>query len=110
MYKITLADGTELNDLVLNGNNFIAAAAVDDAVFKGNMASVVITNLEDGATEQLEDGVLLSNIVRDGCSWIVLGQKSEEEKRLETIDSTFTDLQMALAEVYEMVLGGMTNG
>ena len=110
MYKITLADGTELNDLVLNGNNFIAAAAVDDAVFKGNMASVVITNLEDGTAEQIEDGVLLSNIVRDGCSWIVLGQKSEEEKRLETIDSTFTDLQMALAEVYEMVLGGMTNG
>lgn len=110
MYKITLADGTTLENLVLNGNNFIAAAAVDDAVFKDNMATVTITNLEDGATEQLEDGVLLSNIVRDGCSWIVLGQKSEEEKRLETIDSTFTDLQMALAEVYEMVLGGMTNG
>lgn len=110
MYKITLADGTELNDLVLNGNNFIAAAAVDDAVFKGNMASVVITNLEDGTAEQIEDGVLLSNIVRDGKSWLVLGQKSAEQKRLETIDSTFTDLQMALAEVYEMMLGGMTNG
>lgn len=110
MYKITLADGTALENLVLNGNNFIAQTAVSDAVFKDNMATVTITNLEDGATEQLEDGVLLSNIVRDGCSWIVLGQKSEEEKRLETIDSTFTDLQMALAEVYEMVLGGMTNG
>ena len=102
MYKITLADGTELNGLVLNGNNFIAAAAVDDAVFKGNMASVTITNLEDG--------VLLSNIVRDGCSWLVLGQKSAEQKRQETIDSTFTDLQMALAEVYEMMIGGMSNG
>lgn len=110
MYKITLADGTELNDLVLNGNNFIAAAAVDDAVFKGNMASVVITNLEDGTAEQIEDGVLLSNIVREGCSWLVLGQKSAEQKRLEAIDSTFTDLQMALAEVYEMMIGGMSNG
>lgn len=110
MYKITLADGTTLENLALNGNNFIAQTAVDDAVFKDNMASVVITNLEDGTAEQIEDGVLLSNIVREGCSWLVLGQKSEEEKRLETIDSTFTDLQMALAEVYEMVLGGMTNG
>ncbi len=110
MYKITLADGTELNGLVLNGNNFIAAAAVDDAVFKGNMASVTITNLEDGTAEQIEDGVLLSNIVRDGCSWLVLGQKSAEQKRQETIDSTFTDLQMALAEVYEMMIGGMSNG
>lgn len=110
MYKITLADGTELNDLVLNGNNFIAQTAVSDAVFNGNMASVTITNLEDGTVEQIEDGVLLSNIVRDGKSWLVLRQKSEEEKRLDTIDSAFTDLQMALAEVYEMVLGGMTNG
>lgn len=110
MYKITLADGTELNDLVLNGNNFIAAAAVDAAVFKGNMASVVITNLEDGTAEQIEDGVLLSNIVREGCSWLVLGQKSAEEKRLEAMDDTFTDLQMALAEVYEMLIGGMSDG
>ena len=56
------------------------------------------------------DGVLLSNIVRDGKSWLVLGQKSAEQKRQETIDSTFTDLQMALAEVYEMMIGGMSNG
>ncbi len=110
MYKITLADGTALENLVLNGNNFIAQTAVDDAVFKGNMASVTITNLEDGTAEQIEDGVLLSNIVRDGKSWIVLGQKSAEQKRQETIDSTFTDLQMALAEVYEMMIGGMSNG
>lgn len=110
MYKITLADGTALENLVLNGNNFIAQTAVSDVVFEGNMASVTITNLEDGSTEQIEDGVLLSNIVRDGKSWLVLGQKSEEEKRLETIDSTFTDLQMALAEVYEMMIGGMSNG
>lgn len=110
MYKITLADGTTLENLVLNGNNFIAQMTVDDAVFKDNMASVTITNLEDESSEQIEDGVLLSNIVRDGKSWIVLGQKSAEQKRLEAIDSTFTDLQMALAEVYEMMLGGMSNG
>lgn len=110
MYKITLADGTELGNLVLNGNNFIAKTAVSDAVFKDNMATVTITNLEDGTAEQIEDGVLLSNIVRDGKSWLVLGQKSAEQKRLEAIDSTFTDLQMALAEVYEMMIGGMSNG
>ena len=110
MYKITLADGTTLENLVLNGNNYISPTAVDDAVFTGNMATVTITNLEDGTTEQIEDGVLLSNIVRDGKSWIVLGEKSAEEKRQETIDSTFTDLQMALAEVYEMMIGGMSDG
>ena len=110
MYKITLADGTALENLVLNGNNYVASTAVDDAIFKDNMTIVTITNLDDGTAEQIEDGVLLSNIVRDGKSWLVLGQKSAEQKRLETIDSTFTDLQMALAEVYEMMIGGMSNG
>ena len=76
MYKITLNDGTTLENLELNGNNFIASAVVDDAVFKDNMATVTITNLEDESTEQIEDGVLLSNIVRDGKSWLVLGQKT----------------------------------
>ena len=97
MYEITLADGTELNDLVLNGNNFIAQTAVSDAVFKGNMATVTITNLEDGTTEQIEDGVLLSNIVRDGCSWIVLGQKTPEQKAEEARDKEIAELRLAMA-------------
>ena len=96
MYKITLADGTELNDLVLNGNNFIAQTAVSDAVFKGNMATVTITNLEDGTTEQIEDGVLLSNIVRDGKSWLVLGQKSAEQKATEARDKEIAELRQAM--------------
>lgn len=97
MYKITLADGTELENLVLNGNNFIAQTAVDDAVFEGNMASVTITNLEDGSTEQIEDGVLLSNIVRDGKSWLVLGQKTPEQKAEETRDNEIAELRRAMA-------------
>lgn len=97
MYKITLADGTELNDLVLNGNNFIAQTAVSDAVFKGNMATVTITNLEDGTAGQIEDGVLLSNIVRDGCSWIVLGQKTPEQKAMEARDKEIAELRRAMA-------------
>lgn len=97
MYKITLADGTALENLVLNGNNFIAQTAVDDAVFKDNMATVTITNLEDGTAEQIEDGVLLSNIVRDGCSWIVLGQKSAEQKAEEARDKEIAELRRAMA-------------
>lgn len=96
MYKITLADGTTIENLELNGNNFIAAAVVDDAVFKDNMATVTITNLEDGTAEQIEDGVLLSNIVRDGCSWLVLGQKSAEQKAMEARDKEIAELRQAM--------------
>lgn len=97
MYKITLADGTTIENLELNGNNFIAAAVVDDAVFKDNMATVTITNLDDGTAEQLEDGVLLSNIVRDGKSWLVLGQKTPEQKAMEARDKEIAELRRAMA-------------
>lgn len=96
MYKITLNDGTTLENLVFNGNNFISQTAVDDAVFKDNMSTVTITNLEDGSTEQLKDGVLLSNIVRDGCSWLVLGQKSAEQKATEARDKEIAELRRAM--------------
>lgn len=96
MYKITLADGTTLENLVLNGNNFIAQTAVDDAVFKDNMATVTITDTESGSTEQIEDGVLLSNIVRESCSWIVLGEKTPQQKAEEARDKEIAELRQAM--------------
>ena len=96
MYKITLADGTALENLVLNGNNYVASTAVDDAIFKDNMTIVTITNLDDGTAEQIEDGVLLSNIVRDGKSWLVLGQKSAEQKATEARDKEIAELRRAM--------------
>ena len=97
MYKITLNDGTTLENLELNGNNFIAAAVVDDAVFKDNMAAVTITDMESGSTEQIEDGVLLSSIVRDGRSWLVLGTKSPEQMAAEAKGKEIAELRPAIA-------------
>ena len=97
MYKITLADGTTLENLVLNGNNYISPTAVDDAVFTGNMATITITDMESGAAEQITDGVLLSNIVREGKSWIVLGEKSEQQKAEEARDNEIAELRRAMA-------------
>lgn len=108
MYKITLSDGTQLENLTLNGNNYIAQGEIADSVFEDKLSTVKIF---DGENEEVcTDMVLLSNIVRDGKSWFVLGRKSEEEKQFEAINTSFTDLQMALAEVYEMMIGGMGNG
>ena len=108
MYTITLADGTKLKNLELNGNNYIAEGVIEDSVFEGNLDTVKITDGE--TTETFTDMRLMSNIVRDNRSWFVLGEKSEEEKQFEAINTSFTDLQMALAEVYEMMIGGMGNG
>ena len=111
MYKITLRDGTELDDLELNGNNFISEKVIDDSVFNGNLDTVTISNGE--TTETYTDMKLLSNRVDDGKSWFVLGEKTEQEKTMERLVSalsvnaeSITDVQLALAELYEMIIGG----
>lgn len=99
MYSITLSDGTVIENLELNGNNFIADKVIDSSMFKGKLNPMYIS---DGtASEYHIDWELLSNIVHDERSWLVFGEKSEAEKQADTI----TDLQMALAEVYELIIG-----
>lgn len=111
MYTITLNNGTKLENLELNGNNFIAEDVIDDAVFEDNLATVII---HDGTTaETYEDMVLVINRVENGRSWFVLREKSAQEKAMERIHAllasnadSITDIQVALAEVYEIMLTG----
>ena len=42
-WKITLADGTSLDGLDLNGNNYISSAVVTEATFAGKLSSVTRT-------------------------------------------------------------------
>lgn len=112
MYTITLADGTKLKNLELNGNNYISKTVIEDSVFEGNLDTVKIS--DGSTTETFTDMRLMSNIVRDGRSWFVLGEKSAQQKAMERMEKLYTtnadsitDVQMALAEVYEMILGGM---
>ena len=112
MYKIKLNDGTVLENLELNGNNYISENVVEDSVFAGNLGTVVISN---GETEEtFTDMKLLSNRVDGGKSWFVLGEKTEQEKAMERLAAalsvnaeSITDVQLALAEIYEMILGGV---
>ena len=111
MYQITLHDGTVLDELELNGNNFISEKVIDDSVFNGNLDTVTISNGE--TTETYTDMKLLSNRVDNGKSWFVLGEKTEQEKAMERLveslsvnAESITDVQLALAELYEMILGG----
>lgn len=44
MYTITLSNGKKLENLELNGNNFISAVPVDSAFFDGGLSKVTITD------------------------------------------------------------------
>lgn len=94
MYTITLANGTKLKNLELNGNNYIAEGVIDDSVFQDNLASVTIT---DGkTTETYTDMVLISNRVDGGRSWFILGVKSEKQKQEEATARRIAELEQAM--------------
>lgn len=99
MYTIVLADGTRIENLELNGNNFISKRIIDDSTFDGNLSTVTITNGE--TTETYTDMMLYSNRVDGGKSWFVLGEKTEEQKLRERIAS--------LEQQIEMLLSGVTD-
>lgn len=66
------------------------------------MSKVIIS---DGETEvSYHDMQLLSNIVRDGQSWIVLGEKTEQQKKEEMLQAEIADLKDQLAAA-KIILG-----
>ena len=95
MYTITLHDGTRLENLELNGNNYIAEGVIDDSVFEDNLATVAINDGTD--TQNYVDMFLVCNRVEDGRSWIVLAEKSEQQKAEEAMNRTIEELRQAMA-------------
>ena len=99
MYTIKLYDGTVLDNLTLNGNNFISNTIIPDSVFENNLKTVEVFDGEN--TQILTDQFLAANRVENGQSWFVIIDKTPEMKREEEI----TNLELALVELYESLLG-----
>ena len=94
MYTITLSNGKKLENLELNGNNFISSAPVDSAFFDGGLSEVAIT---DGSeTRTYADMVLLSNREEEGKSWIVLSEKTAQQKEREATLARMQEFEEAL--------------
>lgn len=100
VYSITMADGTVLSDFELNGNNYIADRPIDNAVFAGKLGRITISDGE--RTETYEDMVLLSNRVENGRSWLVFGQKTQQEKAMERLAELESQNQMLTECLLEM--------
>lgn len=79
-FKIMLADGTSLEGLGLNGNNFISSKKLTEDVFEGNLSHVVIEDSEGNVEEH--DNMALVQIAKYGKEyWFVLRELSAQEIR-----------------------------
>ena len=49
--KMILSDGTELDNLTLNGNNYVSETEISEHVFSDNLATVTIEDDENNVQE-----------------------------------------------------------
>ncbi len=77
IYVITLADGTEIKNLRINGNNFISRDSIDALIFEGNCSPIIIS---DGENEEIHENMELVQITPVGEDyWFVLRDLSAAE-------------------------------
>ena len=80
-FKITLADGTELEGLTLNGNNYISSKRVtEEDLNADNLASITIED-SDGNVQELTDMALVQIEKHGTAYWFVIRQLSTQEIR-----------------------------
>ena len=98
-YSVTLSDGTKLDDLTLNGNNFISSTAVEASQFDGKLNGVTITD-SDGKEEKHENMFLVQvTHPNDSEWWFILADKSKDQIKQEQLMqsiASLTDMVMSL--------------
>lgn len=70
IYKVVLADGTELTGLTCNGNNFISSKPIERSTFENNMSPVIISSGNDNELHDSMDLVHLT--VMEDKTWFAL--------------------------------------
>ena len=102
MIKIILNNGNEINNLTLNGNNYISDNILSDGIFTDGLS--IVTVVDGDISTEYKNIKLVQNIVIDGKSWFILAEKTEEEILKERLKST-EDVLMILMDL--QMMGGM---
>ena len=110
MYTITLSDGRKLENLAVNGTNFVSKTKVDEKIFQNNLAAVVIS---DGKTERAYENLVFIQQMEwaDGTYYLAFREKTRMELLAEEITENSTDMadvQDALVELAGLVAENMT--
>lgn len=97
VYTITLADGQQLTNLGLNGNNYVSQTKVDENIFKDNLSVMTVC---DGETETVYHNVELVQQQKwfDGSWYLCFREKTPEEIRAEAMENALLTMLMTLSE------------
>ena len=91
MFTIRLSDGSQLEGLTLNGNNFISNNEITEATFAGKLGHVVISGDADkdeaGLIGEHEHMQLVQIVKYEGKWWFVLRELSAAELEMAKMKS-----------------------
>lgn len=110
MYTIVLSDGRKLENLAVNGTNFVSKTKVDEKIFQNNLAAVVIS---DGKTERAYENLVFIQQMEwaDGTYYLSFREKTKMELLAEEITENsigMEDVQDALVELAGLVAENLT--
>lgn len=98
IYKVTLADGTVIDNLRLNGNNYISEKELSADMFLGNLGTVTIN---DGEKDTVYENMSLVQLAKyDDEYWFILRTMTKKElqeiKNRSDIDyiAMMTDIEL----------------
>ena len=107
-YTITFADGRSLKGLDKNGDNFVSKTKINETMFKDNLSTMTVSDGE--TTETFEDVIFVQQMEwSDGTFYLSFRERTSTEKIDAAIvanANSLTDVQVALAEVYELMVTG----
>lgn len=99
-YTVTLSDGSKLENLTLNGTNFISTTVVEASQFNGKLKGVTITD-SDGKEEKHENMFLVQvTHPSDQEWWFILADKTASQIKQEQFEqsiASLTDMMMSLS-------------
>lgn len=101
MYTITLSDGRKIENLEKNLDVYVSKTEIDESIFENNLKTIKIS---DGSDEKIFHNMIFIRQMKanENEFFLIFREKTEQEK----LDKTITDVQTALAEVYETLTGG----
>ena len=83
MYTIDLGNGTTLNGLELNGNNYVSKEELTEDIFE-DMDIATITNEDTGEVSELNSPILVAlSEYPEGWYFVLREQTEEEIKEVE---------------------------
>lgn len=95
-WKITLSDGTTIENLKLNGNNFVSETEIKKEMFDGKLLKVTIEGIEDGkkVVNEYKNMELVQIVHYEDGYYFVLRELSQEEINMAKIQGNIEYLAM----------------